>query len=117
MRKIKYYKMGDVYVASQPYTFYSVRYKKRILIPEGFPSNGANVVIDLCPTAFFLHDYGCVTGTWLDGSLMCNRELSTVYHDVLCAFGFRWLAKIRWIGTFLWGGGKARENGMWRVNS
>jgi hypothetical protein len=115
MRKIKYYKIGDVYICSQPYVYYSERYEKRILIPEGAPSNGANGVIDLCPTAFFIHDFGCITGTWLDGTPMCNRELSTVYHDILCTFGFWWIAKVRWIGTFFLGGGRARKNGMWRV--
>lgn len=115
MEHIKFYKVGDVYLSTEKYVYYSERYDKFLTIPEGYPSNGANAVKDKCPTAFFVHDYGCNEGKWDDGSLMCNRELSSVYADILKGVGFWWRSKIRWIGTFIGGGGQAKKNGWWSV--
>lgn len=116
MEKIICGKVGDVYVSGPVYTYESPRYGKSITVPRGYPSNGANVVKDLHPTAFFVHDRGCECGKWDDGSKMCNRELSFVYYDILRACGTLWVrAFCRWVGTFLGGGGKARDNGLWRA--
>lgn len=109
--------IGDVYINSGDYTAFIDRYQKSIFIPEGYPSNGANIVRDLCPTAFFLHDRGCESGKWSNGDLMCNRELSFVYYDILRYFGHNIVAFDRWVGTFFGGGGKAKENGLWSVKN
>jgi hypothetical protein len=108
-------KVGDVYIADGKRTYYSARYDKTLTVPDGFPSNGANVVSDKCPLGFFVHDYGCVYGLWDDGTKMSNRELSFVYHDILKENGFWGRSKIRLVGTFLGGGGAARKNGMWNI--
>lgn len=111
-------KLGDAYRSGPRYTYYSERYGKSISVPANYPSNGANYVEDLHPTAFFVHDRGCEHGYWDDGSKMCNLELSFVYYDILVTCGTpRWRAAIRWAGTFLRGGGQARKHGLWRVKN
>ncbi len=117
MRQIKCKEVGDVYVCLEDYTYYSPRYKKSLTVPEDYPSNGANVVKDKCPTAFFVHDLICDKGKWDDGTPMCNREASSVYADILKDSGFWWRSKVRWIGTYLGGGGEAKENGWWNVKN
>jgi hypothetical protein len=117
IRSIEYEKIGDVYLATKAYVYFSPRYRKALTIPQGYPSNGANAVKDKCPTAFFVHDYICNEGEWDDETQMCNREASTVYADILKENGFWWRSKIRWLGTYLGGGGQARDNGMWKVKT
>jgi hypothetical protein len=115
MRLIKCEKIGDAYIATEAFVYYSPRYDKTLTVEQGYPSNGANAVKDKCPTAFFAHDRGCERGKWDDGTPMCNRELSTMYADILWLNGFWIRAQIRWIGTFLFGGGQAKKNGLWKV--
>lgn len=69
----KHHKVGDVYICDKDYRAFIDRYQKWMFIAEGYPSNGANLVKDRCPTAFFLHDKGCNTGRWENGTRMCNR--------------------------------------------
>ena len=96
---IAFHKVGDVYICDKDYRAFIDRYKKWMFIAEGYPSNGANIVKDRCPTAFFLHDKGCNTGTWEDGTKMCNRELSFIYYDTLKYFGHDDVAWIKaWDG-------------------
>lgn len=116
MERIRCKKIGDAYSCREKFTYYSPRYRKYITIPLWYPSNGANYVKDLHPTAFFVHDRGCERGKWDDGTKMCNRELSFMYYDILVACKTsKCRAGIRGIGTFARGGGEARKNGMWRV--
>ncbi len=115
MEPIQFTKLGDVYTSVGEFVYTSVRYGRQLTIPDDYPSNGANVVKDRCATAFFCHDFCCNEGAWDNDIRMCNREASFVYHDILVHAGYPFLAKIRWIGTFLFGGGQARKNGMWRV--
>lgn len=113
---IKHEKHGDAYTCTEEFTYYSPRYQKEITVPLNQPSNGANFVKDLVPDAFFVHDRGCETGLWDDGSKMCNLELSFVYYDILRFYGVPWtICADRFVGTLLGGGGKARENGLLRV--
>lgn len=116
-KEVIFKKVGGVYVLEAPIYYYSKRYKKSISIPKGYPSNGADVVRDVCPLGFFVHDVICYRGKWDDGSKMTNREASTVYADILKEKGFWWRSKIRWVGTFLGGGGEARKNGMWSLKN
>ena len=115
IRAIEYEVIGDVYVCTKTYVYFSPRYRKAITIPARYPTNGANSVRDVCATAWFCHDRICDKGVWDDGDLMCNREASTVYADILKENGFWWRSKIRWLGTYLGGGGAARDNGMWSI--
>jgi hypothetical protein len=114
---IDYIIIGDVYISKHSYHYFSPRYGKNLIIPANYPSNGANWVPNLSAAAFFVHDYGSIVGRWNDGTAMCNRELSTVYADILKADGFWLRSKIRWLGTFLFGGGEARKNGLWRLKN
>ena len=118
MRAIKFKMIGSVYVADGEYTSYSKRYGKFLTIPDEFPSNGADVVKDLCPTGFFNHDFCCHHGKFDDGSRMYNLQASFIYYDILIAFKInRVIALGRLIMTFLFGGGQARKNGMFKLNN
>jgi len=119
MIPIQFNKVGGVYVSyGGNYVYYSPRYDKRLTIPNGYPSNGADTVRDICPTGFFCHDFCCNEGMWDNGSKMCNREASFIYYDILVAFKVpKMIAMIRWIGTFLFGGGRARKNGIFRLST
>lgn len=114
---IKHTRVGDNYRADEVFRYKSPRYYKTITTPFHYISNGADLVKDLIPDAFFTHDVGCVKGTWDDGTKMCNRELSFVYFDILRSYKVPlWRCVERWFGTFLFGGGAARDNGMLWVN-
>ena len=103
-KKYKYILLEDI--------SYTSKDGKTLSCQCGELSNGADSAIDLCPEAFFLHDKGCVTGKWDDGSAMTNYECSTMYSTVLWKNG-HWLpALYRFPATFLFGGNKCREN-MW----
>ncbi len=122
--------------------YFSERYGKYITVPVGYWSNGADVVADFYPPSWFIHDWGCgsyfgrgpkpVGGQWDDGSPMTNWQLSHVFTDVIRdeaaakiktsnritskvkhCIGWLVLPITRFWGTWLFGGGKARDNGMW----
>lgn len=125
IKKFNYHKIGGVYIKDGEYLFYSHRYKQYLLIPDGYPSNGADIVEDICGKCFFIHDFICNEGRWLNGDLISNWQASFVYYDLLKEHfsllqGQGLFPRIyngalpywRWIGTFLFGGGKARKNGM-----
>ena len=92
---------------------YSNRYNKSVILPLNFMSDGATKAIDLCPVAFFAHDKLCVEGVWSDGSPCTNRQASTFYSDLLRENGHLLASLYRWPATWLFGGGKCRDNGMW----
>ncbi len=110
---------------TNPHTieYYSKRYKKTITVPEGYKSNGADYVLDVCPKSWYVHDWLC--GSWLgtgpkpvggqfdDGTSMNNWQCSHIFADILKEEGFFILSYTRFWGTWLGGGGKARDNGMW----
>jgi len=93
----------------------SPRYGKTITVPAKYVSDGATGpgIPDLTSRAWWIHDRACSEGKWDDGTPINNWQCSTVLHDVLKEEG-RWVrAKTWWFGTWLFGGGKARENGLW----
>ncbi len=107
--------------------YYSKRYKKTLTVPCGFWSDGATGAKDIKgphpvrvgPDVFYksrawlVHDKLCNLGKWNDGSLCTNWQASMVLHDILAKEG-RWFRARSWfVGTWLFGGGKARDNSMW----
>jgi len=93
--------------------YYSPRYKKWVIVPAGYKSDGATGAIDIYSDGWWVHDKLCDTGTWECGTLCSNLQASTVLSDILRSEG-RWLRAIYWWpATWLFGGGKCRENGMW----
>ena len=105
---------------------YSKRYNRWIVVPKGRQSDGATGAKDLkgdikclkngepfeASESWWVHDEGCLTGEWQDGTQITNWQLSWVLRDILKAegHGFR---KSTWLFmTFLFGGGKARDNSL-----
>ena len=119
--------------------YYSERYSKSITLEEDMWSDGATGFIDLGADKFmsrsvmwirnnlhhmagyvksawfFVHDKICNTGLWDDGTKIDNWTASTVAYDILYADGYKILAVLVWLGTYLFGGGEARKNGMRRI--
>lgn len=93
--------------------YYSLRYKKWVTVPKGYLSDGATGAMDICSEGWWVHDVLCDRGTWDDGTPVTNWQASQVLQDILHSEG-RWFRKRTWFwATWLLGGGKARDNGMY----
>ena len=105
----------------------SKRYGKTVLVPYGYYSDGATGAKDLrgdhpclkglrfvlSSRAWWVHDVLCDDGKWFDGTECNNWQASMVLKDILKEEG-RWVRDFWWFtATWLFGGGKARENGLW----
>ena len=123
---IKYHREGDVYVLDETYVYYSTRYKKSVTIEKGSLSDGATGARDVgakryrklgdkLSACFWVHDELCVTGKWDDGTKVSNFQASTVLCDILKADGYWFRGRSWWLPTFLFGGGAARDNGMFKA--
>ena len=88
----------------------SPRYSKTVVVPKGYASDGATGARDVNSRAWWVHDKLCDTGTWDDGSPCTNWQASTVLCDVLREDGFWFRGFSWWLPTWLFGGGKCREN-------
>jgi len=108
---------GNGYVSTNEYRYYSKRYNRWAVIPQGFWSDGATGARDIQSDAWWVHDKLCNTGSWEDGTLIDNWTASTVLGDILWRDGFKARAIWWWWATYLFGGGEARKNGMRRVNT
>ena len=104
----------------------SPRYNQTITVPYGYWSDGATGAIDISgphpvqvgqevfnkSRAWLVHDVLCEYGKWDDGAKVTNWQASMVLKDILKEEG-RWFRDFWWFtSTWLFGGGKARENGM-----
>lgn len=97
-------------------TYYSERYDKYVTVQAPYRSDGATSAPDIDSDAWWFHDVLCDRGTWDDGTPLTNWQCSTVLYDVMRRDGFSLVRSTVWRHqTFLWGGGKARENGMFKV--
>ena len=93
--------------------YYSERYDKDVMAFEGEEFDGATGAIDVCPIAWIVHDVLCRDGEFFDGSICTNWQASMVLSDILKEKGFWFRCRSWFVATFLFGGGKARKNGMW----
>lgn len=92
--------------------YYSKRYNQSVTVPEGFRSDGATGAVDLWSEGFWVHDFLCDWGQFDSGDLCTNWQASTILGDILKTEG-RWFRARTWkYATFLFGGGKARKNGL-----
>lgn len=130
---------GMKYILLEPYTYYSKRYDKNIDLERFMKSDGATGFIDIGADRFtarifnwlrekihgafarvksawfFVHDKICNTGRWSDGTKITNWQASMVAFDILRADGWVILAAPVHFFTFLFGGGEAKKNGMFRL--
>lgn len=96
-----------------PIVYTSPRYGKTITVPSGRVSDGATGAMDITSVGWWVHDELCLTGKWDDGTPLTNWQCSQVLQDILESEGRYWQAKRWFFATWLFGGGKARDNGMW----
>lgn len=95
--------------------YVSPRYGRSLTVPKGYKSDGATGALDIWSRAWWVHDMACETGQWDDGHPMSNWDASTVLSDILLEEG-RWARAVYWWWfTYLFGGGKARQNGMFQA--
>ena len=115
-RRIRVRLVGDGYEVLQDYRYYSRRYNRFLTVRAGCYSDGATFAPDLPKTdAWIIHDCICRYGVWDDGTRIDNWTASMVLSDLLRRDGYPWRARWWKWGTFLFGGGAARKNGMWYV--
>lgn len=113
METISYTRSGSGYLLGETVRYTSQRYGKLVVIHPGFRSDGATGAKDISSLGWWVHDYLCEFGQFSDGSLCTNWQASMILHDILVEEG-RWFRARSWFAaTWLFGGGKARENGMW----
>lgn len=128
------------YQLDEAIAYFSLRYQKTIFVPAGYVSDGATGAMDIASRAWWIHDMLCDRGMWDDGTKLSNWQCSQVLQDILVeespaappkdATGkAKWVARWnryrpssrywqskRWFwATFMFGGGEARENGMFKV--
>lgn len=105
--------MARKYTRPADLVYTSPRYGKTVTVPKGYRSDGATgPAIDIWSDAWWVHDVLCDRGTWDDGTPCTNWQASAVLADILADEG-RWARAIYWRwSTWLFGGGKARANGM-----
>ena len=109
MGRVKYSNPAEI-------VYFSKRYKHHVIVPKGYRSDGASgPASDIWSDAWWVHDVMCDRGTWENGTKCTNLEASRVLSDILSDEN-RWIRSKTWLfATFLFGGGKARKNGMFKL--
>lgn len=93
--------------------YFSPRYNRAISAEAGERFDGATGAIDINSNSWIIHDVLCRDGCFYDGTPCNNLQASLVLRDILEDEG-RWFRKNTWfLATWLFGGGKARDNGLW----
>ena len=83
------------YRLRSPIRYYSKRYKKWIVVPKGFISDGATFAIDITTRAWWIHDLLCKENKFEDGT-KCNRwQSSMILSDCLWEDDYR-IQSILW---------------------
>lgn len=104
---------GFYYVITEYVQYYSKRYGKFVHARKGEVFDGATGAIDIDSKSWLFHDVLCRDGCWADGTPCTNWQASKVLSDILKEEG-RWFRARSWFAaTWLFGGGKARDNGLW----
>ena len=101
------------YLVIKNKSYFSKRYQKRVEIKTtDKPYDGATGAFDIDSFGWLFHDVLCRDGCFSDKSRCTNIQASFVLSDILSAEG-RWFRQGSWFfATWLFGGGKARKNGM-----
>jgi len=105
-------KEGFKYVTLDRFEYFSRRYGKMISALPGEKFDGATGAIDIDSESWVIHDVLCRDGVFDDGTPCNNWQASMILGDVLADEG-RWFRRLTWpVATWLGGGGKARDNGL-----
>lgn len=100
------------YITMTELRWYCKRYNEWVICELHFVSDGATGAYDINSFGWLVHDKLCDTGQFNDGTKCNNWQCSTVISDILKNEG-RYIRARTWkYSTFLFGGGKARKNGM-----
>ncbi len=105
------------YILLENFTYHSKRYGKRSVCEEGMLSDGATGAMDIVSKGWWVHDDLCNEGKWQDGTKITNWIASQVLQDILAEEGRKWRSKYWFWFTFAFGGGKARDNGMFQFKA
>lgn len=101
------------YRLTKPFIYFDEEYGKYVFLPIDYASDGATRALDINSIGWFVHDWLCDYGVWADGTLCTNWQASSVLSSILKSEG-RWFRARTWFAaTWMFGGGKARRNGMW----
>lgn len=105
---------GDLlgYTVLQNIAYYSRRYGRWIGVEAGDKSDGASGAPDIDSFGWIFHDELCNDGRFERGRKCTNWQASRVLSDIL-RDERRYVRAFTWFwATWLFGGGKARDNGM-----
>ena len=94
------------YINKKEIRYWSPRYKKWIVVEEGFKSDGATGAIDIYSEAWWVHDKVKETEKFNDGTPCTNRQASMILYDILRSEGRKIRAPFWCAGTYLWGEAK-----------
>jgi len=100
------------YVVTNGVTYYSMRYNRFITAKVGDVFDGATGAMDIDSFAWIFHDVLCRYGCFEDGTKCNNWQASQVVSDILKKQGHNVRSKTWFAATWLFGGDKARKNGM-----
>ena len=104
---------GYNYVMKTTLKYFSERYRRWVVARKGDVFDGATGAIDIDSKGWIIHDVLCRDGVFEDGTKCTNLMASNVLSDILKDEG-RWFRARTWfVATWLFGGGKARDNGFW----
>lgn len=100
------------YLVTKDIVYYSTRYNKYVTAKAGEVLDGATGALDIESFGWPIHDVLCKYGKFDDDTLCTNLQASLILSDILKEEG-RYIRSLTWLGaTWLLGGGKARDNGM-----
>ncbi len=106
---------GMKWMALNDYLYHSSMFNQDVQIKAGDKSDGATGAPDIDSDSWWIHDKLCETGTWKSGQRLSNFVASTVLGNMLWHEGYWYRSVYWWFATFFGGGGKAKENGLFRV--
>jgi hypothetical protein len=121
MKEVKYVELpkstlGYKYQCIEEYTYKSKRYGKCVTVEKGFLSDGATSAPDIDSDCWWVHDVLCDRGTFDDGTPCTNWQASCILYDIMREEGRNYFRANRWRwATFAFGGGIARDNGMFKL--
>lgn len=106
-------KGGYNYVITKDVAYFSKRYGKWVKAKKGEKFDGATGAMDIDSKGWIIHDVLCRDGKFSDGTECTNWQASRILSDILSSEGRYIRSKTWFAATWLFGGGKARRNGMY----